>query len=84
MLGTWWLWSAVEGCHQVSVGGAGGCEFVVAVLELVLPVEELLFEFGGPLSEGADFVVSGETGVVEDLFAENLGESVGEFRVLLP
>ena len=65
------LRAAVEPCHQVAVGGAGGGEFVVAVLKLVATVEELLFEFGDPLTESADFVGSGEAGVVEDLFAED-------------
>ena len=67
------LRAAVEPCHQVAVGGAGGGEFVVAVLELVSPVEELLFEFGDALTESADFVGSGEAGLVEDLFAEDFG-----------
>ena len=65
------LRAAVEPCHRVAVGGAGGGEFVVAVLKLVSTVEELLFEFGDPLTEGADFVGSGEAGVVEDLFSED-------------
>ena len=63
--------AAVEPCHRVAVGGAGGGEFVVAVLKLVSTVEELVFEFGDPLTEGADFVGSGEAGVVEDLFSED-------------
>jgi hypothetical protein len=67
------LQAAVEPCHQVAVGGAGGREFVVAVLELMATVEELLFEFGDPLPDGADFVGSREAGVVEDLFAEDFG-----------
>jgi hypothetical protein len=65
--------SAVECGHQVAVGGAGGGKFVVAVLEFLAAVEELLFEFGDALTEGADFVGSGEAGVVEDLFAEDFG-----------
>jgi hypothetical protein len=52
--------AAVGPCHQVAVGGAGGGEFVVAVLEVLASVEELLFEFGDPLTEGADFVGSGD------------------------
>ena len=67
------LRAAVEPCHQVAVGGAGGGEFVVAVLEVLASVEELLFKFGDPLTEGADFVGSGEAGVVEDPFAEDFG-----------
>ena len=37
--------AAVEPCHQVAVGGAGGGYFVVAVLEVLPLVEELLFEW---------------------------------------
>ena len=59
--------AAVEPCHQVAVGGAGGGEFVVAVLEVLALVEELLFELGNAFPESADFVGSGEAGVVEDL-----------------
>jgi hypothetical protein len=67
------LQAAVEPCHQVAVGGAGGREFAVAVLEVMSTVEELLFEFGNPLTESADFVGSGGAGVVEDLFADDFG-----------
>ena len=49
--------AAVEKCHQVAVGGAGGGKFVVAVLE-VLVIEELLLELGNALPESADFVGS--------------------------
>ena len=75
--------AAVEPCHQVAVGGAGGGEFVVAVLEVLASVEELLFEFGDAFAEGADFVGSGEAGVVEDLFAEDFGQPLGELGVLV-
>ena len=46
-------------------------------------VEELLFEFGDAFPEGADFVGSGEAGVVEDLFAEDFGQPLGELGVLV-
>ena len=59
--------AAVEPCHQVAVGGAGGGYFVVAVLEVFPLVEELLFELGDVLTESADFVDSGKACVVEDL-----------------
>jgi hypothetical protein len=59
--------AAVEPCHQVAVGGAGGGYFVVAVLEVLPLVEELLFELGDVLTESADFVDSGKACVVEDL-----------------
>jgi hypothetical protein len=65
--------SIVQGGHQVTVSGAGGGEFVVAVLEILAWVEEFLFEFDNPLTESADFVGSGEAGVVDDLFAEDFG-----------
>ena len=52
--------AAVEPCHQVAVGGAGGGKFVVAVLEVLAAVEELLFEFGDSFLEGAGFVGAGE------------------------
>ena len=65
--------AAVELCHQVAVGGAGGAKFVVAVLEVLALVEELLFELGNALPESAGFVGAGEAGVVEDLFAEDFG-----------
>ena len=58
---------AVEPCHQVAVGGAGGGKFVVAVLEVLPLVEELLFELGDVLTENADFVGSGKACVGEDL-----------------
>ena len=73
--------AAVEPCHQVAVGGAGCGEFVVAVLEVLAAVEELLFEFGD--LEGAGFVGAGEAGVVEDLFAEDFGQPLGELGVLV-
>ena len=66
--------SAVERGDQVAVGGAGCGEFVVAVLEVLAVVEELLFEFGDAFPEGAGFVGAGEAGVVEDLFAEDFGQ----------
>ena len=75
--------AAVEPCHQVAVGGAGGGEFVVAVLEVLALVEELLFEFGDALTESADFVGSGEAGVVEDLFAEDFGQPLAELGVVV-
>jgi hypothetical protein len=66
----------VEPCHQVAVGGAGDGKFVVAVLEVLASVEELLFEFGNTLTESADFVGSRDAGVVEDLFAEDFSRSL--------
>jgi hypothetical protein len=75
--------AAVEPCHQVAVGGAGGGKFVVAVLEVLAAVEELLFEFGDSFAEGAGFVGAGEAGVVEDLFAEDFGQPLGELGVLM-
>jgi len=74
---------SVEPCHQVAVGGAGRREFVVAVQEILASVEELLFEFGNPLTESADFVGSGEAGVVEDLFAEDFGQPLAELGVVV-
>jgi hypothetical protein len=65
--------SAVERGDQVAVGGAGCGEFVVAVLEVMAAVEELLFEFGDAFAEGAGFVGSGDAGVEKDLFAEDFG-----------
>jgi hypothetical protein len=47
--------STVEGGDQVAVGGMGGAELVVAVLEALLAVEELLFEFGYSLAQSGDF-----------------------------
>jgi hypothetical protein len=75
--------SIVEGGHQVAVSGAGGGEVVVAVLEVLASVEEFLFEFDNPRTESADFVGSGEAGVVEDLFAEDFGQSLAELAVLV-
>ena len=77
------LRAAVEPCHQVAVGGAGGGEFVVAVLEVLALVEELLFEFGNTLTESADFVGSGEASLVEDLFAEDFGQPLAELGVVV-
>jgi hypothetical protein len=67
----------------VMVGGAGGDEFVVAFLGVSSTVEELLFEFGDSLMEGADFVGSGESGVVDDLCAKDFGQPLGELGVLV-
>ena len=75
--------SAVERGDQFAVGGAGCGEFVVAVLEVLAAVEELLFEFGDAFAEGAGFVGAGEAGVVEDLFAEDFGQPLGELGVLV-
>src|SRR5258705_8715820 len=75
--------AAVEPCHQVAVGGAGGGKFVVAVLEVLASVEELLFEVGNTLTESADFVGSRDAGVVEDLFAEDFGQPLAELGVLV-
>ena len=75
--------SAVERGDQVAVGGAGCGEFVVAVLEVLASVEELLFEFGDAFPESAGFVGAGEAGVVEDLFAEDFGQPLGELGVLV-
>ena len=75
--------SAVERGDQVAVGGAGCGDFVVAVLEVLAAVEELLFEFGDAFPEGAGFVGAGEAGVVEDLFAEDFGQPLGELGVLV-
>jgi hypothetical protein len=75
--------SAVERGDQVAVGGAGRGEFVVAVLEVLAAVEELLFEFGDEFPEGAGFVGAGEAGVVEDLFTEDFGQPLGELGVLM-
>ena len=75
--------SAVERGDQFAVGGAGCGEFVVVVLEVLAAVEELLFEFGDAFAEGAGFVGAGEAGVVEDLFAEDFGQPLGELGVLL-
>jgi hypothetical protein len=71
--------SAVERGDQVAVGGAGCGKFVVAVLEVLAAVEELLFEFGDAFAEGAGFVGAGEAGVVEDLFAEDFGLGLTPF-----
>ena len=44
---------------------------------------ELLFEFGDSLTEGADFVGSGESGVVDDLCAKDFGQPLGQLGVLV-
>ena len=66
-----------------TVGGAGGGKFVVAVLEVLALVEELLFEFGNTLTESADFVGSGEASLVEDLFAEDFRQPLAELGVVV-
>jgi hypothetical protein len=75
--------SAVERGDQFAVGGAGGGEFVVAVLEVLAAVEQLLFEFGDAIPQGAGFVGVGETGGAEDLFPQQLGQSLRQFGVLV-
>lgn len=41
----------VESGHEFTVGGAGGGEVFVAFVELLLLVDDLLFEMGDPLVE---------------------------------
>jgi hypothetical protein len=50
----------VQGGDQVTVGDAGGREFVVTVLKILFVIEQLLFEFGDSLTESIDFAGSGE------------------------
>jgi hypothetical protein len=38
--------------HQLAVGGARGSEFVVAILQVLATIKELLFEFGDSVTEG--------------------------------
>jgi len=49
----------------------------------LLVVEQLLLKFGDSFPQVFDFIGWGETGVVEDLFAEHFGESFGELGVLV-
>jgi hypothetical protein len=74
--------SAVERGDQVAVGGAGGGELIVAVVEVLAAVEELLFEFGDSGAKAADFVDLCQPGLVGDLVAQKLGQPFGEFGYL--
>jgi hypothetical protein len=76
--------STVEGGDQVAVGDTGGAELVVAVLEALLAVEELLFEFGYSLAHSGDFVGSGKADVVEHLFAVHFAEPFSRLSVPMP
>lgn len=57
------LWSPVERRNQVAVSCSGRREFVVAVLQVLATIKELLFEFCDSFAQRADFVSSGESGV---------------------
>jgi hypothetical protein len=57
----WLRWPPVECGHQVAVSGSGGYEFVVAVLEVLPAVEQLLFEVDQPRSQCWAVVGFGES-----------------------
>jgi Phage integrase, N-terminal SAM-like domain len=68
----------VESGHEFSVGGAGGGEVFVAFVELLLLVDDLLFEMGDPVVEGVDVGGGAEPGLAPGLFTERLGEPLLE------
>ena len=68
----------VEPGHQLAVGGARGCEFVVAFFELQAQVGGLLFEVGDFLAEGVDVGGGAEPGFAPCLFAERFGQPLLE------
>ncbi|MFK0263585.1 hypothetical protein ACIQU1_19900 [Streptomyces angustmyceticus] len=60
---------AVELGHQLAVRGAGGGQVVVALLELQLQVDQLLFERGDLGLELLGVVRPSDAGLAPDLFA---------------
>jgi hypothetical protein len=65
----------VELGHEFTVGGAGCSEVVVAFVELLAQVDELLFEAGDGLVERVDVGGGAEPGLLPGLLAERFGEA---------
>ena len=68
----------VELGHELTVGRAGGTEFLVALFELEVQVNDLLLEVGDLLAEGADVGGGAEPGFPPGLFTERFGQAVFE------
>jgi hypothetical protein len=68
----------VESGHEFAVGSAGGGEVFVAFVELLLLVDDLLFEMGDPLVECIDVGWGADPGLAPRVFAECLGEPLFE------
>lgn len=64
---------AVELGHELPVGGAGGGEVVVAVVEFACQVSDVLFKVFDALLEGVDVDGRAEAGGVPGLLAECVG-----------
>jgi hypothetical protein len=69
---------AIELGHDLAVGGAGGDEVVVAVVELELQVDDLLFAGGDSGLELFGAVGAADTGLAPDLLAQDLAEPAFE------
>ena len=65
----------VELGHELSVGGAGGCEVLIAFLELQPQVKDLLFQMGDLLVEGVDVGRGAEPRLAPGLVAESFGQA---------
>ena len=68
----------VELGHELTVGGPGRGQVLVAFLELQAQVDGLLLEMGDLLAEGVDVSGCAEPGFAPGLFAERLGQAFFE------
>ena len=68
----------VELGHELTVGGAGRGEVLVAFLELQAQVDGLLFEVGDLLAEGIGVGGRAEPGFAPGMLAERLGQAFFE------
>jgi hypothetical protein len=65
----------VELGHELTVGGAGGGEVVIAFFELQPQVDGLLLQAGDLLVEGVDIGWGAEPGLAPGLVTESLGQA---------
>ena len=68
----------VELGHELTVGGAGRGQVLVAFLELQAQVDGLLLEMGDLLAEGIDVSGRAKPGFAPGLLAERLGQAFFE------
>lgn len=64
--------------YELTVGGSGGVEVLVAFLELETETDGVLLECDDLVLELIDVVGSAESGLVPCLFAERVGQTVLE------
>ena len=70
--------AVVEFGHQPPVGFPGGGEFLVAFVECLAQVEDLLAQAVGLFAEGGFIVGGAEPGALADLGAEQFGQALLE------